>query len=297
MAQNTVSIKLDSVQIEDFSNMMKILNWKEKPVGNMYIKEAFLSPKGGVATLYTSGKLVLQGSEDFAQTIAYIKGSSEEYEDIIPHIGVDEVGKGDYFGPLVVVACFVDKDFVEKISGLGFDDSKKFSDKKISHLYNEVRDYSYYYPIVLDPSVYNDLINEYGNLSILLAKQHTQCIETGLEDLKKKGIECKKVVIDQFSSSKNRILDELGPLGKNASVEQFHKGESDIAVAVASVIARGILLEEFDKLQSKYEFDFPKGASHVIEPGADFVRRYGKEELREVAKVSFKTTQKVLSLV
>jgi len=297
MAQNTVSIKLDGVQIGDFSDMMKTLNWREKPVGNMYIKEAFVSPQGGVATLYTSGKLVLQGSEDFTQTIVYIKGSSEEQKDMVPHIGVDEVGKGDYFGPLVVVACFVDKDFVEKISALGFDDSKKFSDKKILKLYDEVRDYPYYYPIVLAPNDYNDLINKYGNLAILLAKQHTQCIERGLEDLKERGVKCKKVVIDQFSSSKNRILDELGPLGKSVSVEQFHKGESDIAVAAASIIARGIFLEEFDKLRSKYEFDFPKGATHVIEPGVDFVRRYGEEELREVAKVSFKTTQKVLSLV
>ncbi|MCD4756278.1 ribonuclease HIII [bacterium] len=296
MAQNTVSIKLDSTQIEAFASVMKNLGWKEKPVGNMYIKEAFVSPMGGVATLYTSGKLVLQGSEDFTQIIVSIKGD-EKYEDIIPHMGVDEVGKGDYFGSLVVVACFVDEAFVKKISHLGFGDSKKFSDKKILQLYDEVKDYPYYYPIIVYPNMYNDLVNEYGNVSILLAKQHSQCIETGLQDLAEKKIECRKVVIDQFSSSKSRVLDELGPLGKGIEVEQFHKGESDIAVAAASILARGIFLEEFDRLQSKYDFDFPKGATHVIESGVEFVQRYGEEKLRDVAKVGFKTTQKVLSLV
>jgi ribonuclease HIII len=297
MAQNTVSIKLDSKQFEAFDEMLEALGWKARTVNNEYIKQSYVSPKGSVATLYTSKKLVLQGSEDFSQTISYIKGSEEKNLDIVPHIGVDEVGKGDYFGPLVVVACFVDKEFTEKISYLGFDDSKKFSDSKILELYDHVRDYPYYYPIILYPSLYNELINKYGNLSLLLAKQHTSCIETGLTDLKERGIECKSVVIDQFASSKNRILDELGPLGKSVEVQQFHKGESDIAVAAASIIARGIFLEEFEKLRSEYAFNFPKGASNVIYPGIDFVKIYGQEKLREVAKVSFKTTGKILSLV
>lgn len=297
MLQNTISIQLNDIQAESFSEMMEALGWVEKEVNNEYIEDAFRSPSGGVATLYSSGKLVLQGNEDFTQAISYIKGSSEKELEILPHMGVDEVGKGDYFGPLVVVACFVNEDFVEKISYLGFADSKKFSDKKILDLYSMVKDYPYYYPIVLYPNIYNDLVDQYGNLSLILAKQHTQCIENGLTDLKKKGIECKKVVIDQFSSSKNRILDELGPLGKNIEVEQFHKGESDIAVAAASIIARGIFLEEFYRLRSEYDFDFPKGASNVIDAGINFVRSYGKEKLRDVAKISFKTTGKILRSV
>ena len=297
MQQNTVSIKLDSNQIEAFDDMMEALGWKARATNNEYIKESVISPNGSVATLYTSGKLVLQGSEDFSQTISYIKGSKGQDTEVVPHIGVDEVGKGDYFGPLVVVACFVNEEFTEKISYLGFDDSKKFSDRKILELYDRVKEYAYYYPIVLYPTIYNDLVNEYGNVSVLLAKQHTKCIEAGLKDLQKRGIECKEVVIDQFSSSKNRILDELGPLGKAVNVVQFHKGESDIAVAAASIIARGIFLEEFDRLRAEYDFDFPKGASNVIDAAIDFVRIYGEKKLREVAKVGFKTTKKVLSLV
>jgi ribonuclease HIII len=86
-------------------------------------------------------------------------------------------------------------------------------------------------------------------------------------------------------------------MGRKVEVEQFHKGESDIAVAAASIIARGIFLEEFDKMGKKYNFDFPKGASNVIDSGLSFIEKYSKEELRNVAKVGFKTTQRILALV
>jgi ribonuclease HIII len=93
------------------------------------------------------------------------------------------------------------------------------------------------------------------------------------------------------------VLKELGELGKKVDVEQFHEGESDIAVAAASIIARGIFLEEFDKMSKEYDFDFPKGASNVIDSGLSFVKKYGVEELRNVAKVGFRTTQRILALV
>lgn len=297
MSQNTVSIKLDDKQIKNFPKMMKALGWIPKNLKSDYVDYAFTSPEGAVATMYSSGKLVLQGGEDFTKTVSLIKESGDKGLTVEPHIGVDEVGKGDYFGPLVVVACFVNKEFVEKISYLGFDDSKRFTDKKIRDLYLHVKEYPYYYESIVHPSEYNDLVNEDGNVSIVLAKQHSKCIEKALKDLQQKGISCESVVIDQFSSSKNRILDELGVLGKEVKVKQFHKGESDIAVAAASIIARGIFLEEFDRMSEKYDFNFPKGASNVINSGISFIQKYGQEELRDVAKVGFKTTQRILALV
>jgi len=297
MSQNTVSIKLDKNQIENFPEILLALGWIPKLLKNDYVEYAFISPKGSVATLYSSGKLVLQGNEDFTEAISHIKESRGESDFIEPHIGVDEVGKGDYFGPLVVVACYVNDEFADKISQLGFDDSKKFTDHKIEQLYNHVKDYPYYYPSIVKPTEYNDLVNEDGNVSILLAKQHSKCIEMGLKDLKEKGIPCESVVIDQFSSSKNRILNELGELGREINIKQFHKGESDIAVAAASIIARGIFLEEFEKMNKEYDFTFPKGASDVIDSGISFIQKHGREELRNVAKVGFKTTQRVLALV
>ena len=297
MTQNTVSIKLSDKEVKEFSTVMKALGWIVKEINNDYVLGAFTSPNGSVATLYSSGKLVFQGGESFTEVISHIHGSKGEKDFVQPHIGVDEVGKGDYFGPLVVVACYVNNEFADKLSLLGFDDSKKFTDRKIAELYSNVKDYPYYYPSIVSPSEYNDLVNKEGNVSILLAKQHSKCIEMGLKDLKEKGVPCESVVIDQFASSKHRILDELGDLGKKVEVVQFHKGESDIAVAAASIIARGIFIDEFKKMNEKYNFDFPKGATNVINSGIEFVQRYGREELRNVAKVSFRTSQKIFALV
>jgi ribonuclease HIII len=297
MSQHTITIQLDENQIENFREMMEALGWVPKKISNDYIDYAFTSPNGSVATLYSSGKLVLQGKEDFTPTITHIKASRGESSFIQPHIGVDEVGKGDYFGPLVVVACYVNNEFADRISQLGFDDSKRFTDHKIEELYNNVKEYPYYYASIVEPPEYNDLVNEDGNVSIVLAKQHSKCIEMALTDLKAKDIPCEKVVIDQFSSSKNRILDQLGTMGKKVEVEQFHKGESDIAVAAASIIARGIFLEEFERMNKEYDFIFPKGASNVVNSGLSFIQKYGEEELRKVAKVGFKTTQRILALV
>jgi ribonuclease HIII len=245
-------------------------------------------------------KVVFQGKEDFEMLIKLLKdkvkssGKTNISVEVIPHIGVDEVGKGDYFGPLVVVACFVNDKFLQDTQLLGIGDSKKISDNRIRDIYEEIRDYPYYYVSIVNPQEYNEQVKELKNVSILLAKQHSKVIEMGLRDLAEKNIECKEVVIDQFSSKKSRVIDELGPLGKKIRFVQFHKGESDIAVACASVIARAIFLIELDKMSKEYYFTFPKGASNVIETGREFVKKHGVEELKKVAKISFKTTKRVI---
>lgn len=296
MSQNTFTVLLSKEEQARVKDVLLANGWGEETDGNEYVEYRLRSPLGSIAIMYSSGKLVFQGKEDFTSVIANIKQREEEVIDFKPHIGVDEVGKGDYFGPLVVVSCFVDEDFIKKIKLLGFADSKKFSDSKISSMFEKVREYPYYYSSVVHPSEYNELASKYGNVSILLAKQHSIVIERALCDLQSKGIECKNVVIDQFSSSKSRVVDELGDLGKRIELEQYHKGESDIAVAAASIIARGIFLEEWGKMNSKYGLQFPKGASNVIDFGKGFVLEYGQEELKKVAKVGFKTTKDILKL-
>lgn len=296
MAQNTVSIQLDAKDIKDLKGVLLANGWEESSVNNEYVALRMKNGKGSVCTVYTSKKIVFQGNEDFSETVSLIKEGCEEknQEILLPHIGVDEVGKGDYFGPLVVVACFVNKDIMKKISCLGIADSKKISDGKILKIYNALRDYDFYYSSVVSPSEYNELYKEYKNVSVLLAKQHSKVIEMGLSDLKAKNIQCDYVVIDQFSSQKSRVVDELGILGKEVDFRQFHKGESDIAVATASVLARGIFLEEMESMSKNYYFNFPKGASNVIDSAKEFVKKNGVDELSKVAKVSFKTTIKVM---
>ncbi len=293
--QNTVSLDIDKKDFQKVKDLLLAQNWTEQSDINQYVLFRLKSPSGSLAIMYFSGKLVLQGREDLTRVIATLKKDKEEtLEEFIPHFGVDEVGKGDYFGPLVVVGCFVNDDLYKKVKLLGFADSKKFSDQKIENLYNMVKDYPYYYASIVYPNEYNRLTKIYKNASLLLAKQHSKVIEKGLVDLESKKEICNYVVIDQFSTSKSRVTNELGQLGKKYKFIQFHKGESDIAVATASIIARGIFVEEWRKMDMKYDFHFPKGASNVIDNAKLFVSVYGEEELNNVAKTSFKTTKQVL---
>ncbi|MGI6423441.1 MAG: ribonuclease HIII [Candidatus Dojkabacteria bacterium] len=297
---NTQSTSTISIERDEEQRVGKVLlsnGWSEEVDRNEYVKARYRSPLGSVAILYSSGKLVFQGKQDFNSLILDIKQeSSEESSSFVDHIGVDEVGKGDYFGPLVVVSCFVDREFEKRISLLGFGDSKRFSDRKILELFKEIEEYPYYFSSVVVPAEYNRLVLEYGNVAVLLAKQHSIVIEKGLSKLKLDGVECKRVVIDQFSSSKDRVRKELGELGSRVELIQFHKGESDLAVAAASIIARAIFLKEWEKMNERYDLVFPKGATSVVEFGKEFVSKYGEDELRNVAKIGFRTTDEILKL-
>jgi ribonuclease HIII len=300
MSQQTISLKLTQEEVDSLKYILEKKGWKEEGINNEYVALRMKNDNGSVCTLYTSMKVVFQGRDDFEELIKLVKDRAEDGNEIkipievVPHIGVDEVGKGDYFGPLVVVACFVNNKFLQDTELLGIGDSKKISDHRIRDIYQEIKDYPYYYVSIVKPEEYNKQIKELRNVSILLARQHSKVIEMGLRDLAEKNIECKEVVIDQFSSKKSRVVDELGPLGKKVKFVQFHKGESDIAVACASVIARAIFLTELDKMEKEYYFTFPKGASNVIEAGREFVKKHGVGELEKVAKISFKTTKKVI---
>lgn len=293
--QNTVSLDIEKEEFQSIKDLLLAQNWVEQNDSNQYVVYRLKSHGGTIATMYFSGKLVLQGREDFTKVISMLKEEKvDTSQEFLPHFGVDEVGKGDYFGPLVVVGCFVNGEFFKKVKLLGFADSKKFSDEKIENLYSMVKDYPYYYSSIVYPNEYNQLTKIYRNASLLLAKQHSKVIEEGLRDLESKKISCNYVVIDQFSSSKSRVTNELGQLGKKCKFVQFHKGESDIAVACASIIARGIFVQEWKKMNMKYNFHFPKGASNVIDNAKLFVSVHGEKELDSVAKTSFKTTKQVL---
>ncbi len=293
--QNTFTLELKQDEFEKVKDSLLALNWAEEFDSSQYVVFRLRSPQGSIAIMYFSGKLVFQGKEDFTSVISTFKQEeSSEDNEFKPHMGVDEVGKGDYFGPLVVVSCFVTEEFYKKVKILGFGDSKKFSDKRISKLFDTVKDYPYYYSSIVHPKEYNKMTIKYKNASLLLAKQHSIVIENGIKDLESKGIVCNHIVIDQFSSAKSRITNELGEYGRKYEVVQYHKGESDVAVACASVIARGIFVKEWEKMNKEYDFVFPKGASNVIDNAKLFVSRYGKKELEKVAKVSFKTTKDVL---
>lgn len=257
----------------------------------------------GVVVIYTSGKVVIQ-SKDTTSEIQNIfgvdsknstGGSGGRANEFTPHVGSDEVGKGDYFGPMVVCAAYLNEEGLELVKKLGVTDSKKLTDDRMLEIYEAVKDEIIYSCTITPPNEYNDIYSKVKNASVLLGMQHGEAIEGVLEKLEAAEIETTEVIIDQFSTREDRIMANLGPKGKTKKIIQFPKGESDPAVAVASVIARATFLHEWNKMEMEFGMKFPKGATNVISTGKSFVRNLGEGRLGEVAKLSFRTTGQVMA--
>jgi len=209
---------------------------------------------------------------------------------LVRWIGSDEAGKGDYFGPLVIAGVLVDNTLVKSLEELGVKDSKRLSDNSVKELANKIKKMCLCSVVTIGPTKYNELYNKIRNLNRLLAWGHSRAIENILD-----REECDYALADQFGDEKF-IIAALMEKGKGIRVKQEIRAESDIGVAAASILARAEFVHRLATLSVKYGMDFPKGASPaVIETGKEFVRRYGKERLKEVAKIHFKTTKSVLA--
>ncbi len=213
----------------------------------------------------------------------------------LPIIGTDESGKGDYFGPLVSAGVYVDEHSETDLIACGVKDSKKLSDNKNLEFAREIAKIckGRFAIIEISPEKYNDLYEQFKkekkNLNTLLAWGHAKAIE---EILSK--VDCKVAIADQFADEKV-ILSKLQEKGKELKLIQMHKAEQNIAVAAASILARARFLEKLSKLSDEYKTDLPKGVSRtVIENARKIVDLHGKEALRKVAKLHFKTTSEVL---
>lgn len=216
-----------------------------------------------------------------------------------PHIGTDESGKGDYFGPLVSAAVFVDKDLAAALTELGVRDSKKLSDKSVRKLAAEIRRIArdWYAVTRIGPERFNTLLSqmrsEGKNLNTLLAWGHARSIE----DLLAKNVGARFVVVDQFADARyieEKILADTRERG--LEFLQFPKAEADIAVAAASILARDSFLDWLEHESSRLGVTLPKGASDAVVAAArSIVATHGREQLNSIAKISFKTTEKVLA--
>lgn len=252
-------------------------------------------------TLYKSGKLLLQG-KDTPEFIEYylepvlLKKINLGYSDIIndlesheARIGVDESGKGDYFGPLVIAGVHITPEIEKKLVEIGVKDSKCISDKKIMVLREKIIEMCPYSVVVIGPQRYNQLYDKIGNLNRMLAWGHARVIENVLSK-----VNCDRVIIDKFGNNKF-ILDALMKRGKKIPVVQKVRAESDCAVAAASVLARGEFLRRLAKLSKELGIKLPKGASKIVEQSAqDLITKKGFEILQSTAKIHFKTTKKVI---
>lgn len=259
----------------------------------------FQAKKQGIScTLYESGKLMVQGKEkdDFIsyylepEILGKLSYTYPETEvDTSPHIGVDEAGKGDFFGPLCIAALYADKSMILELIKMGIRDSKQVNDNIILKQAEKIRALCPYSLVILYPKKYNELYNQFKNLNSLLAWGHATAIE---EASQKTG--CAKVIIDQFA---NEHVVERALSRKKLSLDltQRHRGEEDIVVAGASILARAAFVQGIDKLGAQFNLTLPKGASSlVIEAGRRFVAMHGEASLKEVAKLHFKTIQTIL---
>jgi len=203
-------------------------------------------------------------------------------------IGTDEAGKGDYFGPLVVAGVYVTEATAILLRQIGVRDSKTLSDKRIAEMSVEIRQTCPVNVVAIGPERYNDMYAKIRNLNRLLAWGHARVIENLLEK-----IECGRVVSDQFGDE--RVLQRaLMEKGKRVELVQRHRAEDDVAVAAASIIARGEFVHRLQLLSQTYGVDLHKGAGPpVLTSGRRFIAQHGREALGKVAKLHFKTTQQI----
>lgn len=204
-------------------------------------------------------------------------------------IGIDEAGKGDYFGPLVIAACFSNEKIEIEFGKIGLRESKNISDSRAFSLENSIKRISPFEIVVIGPEKYNELHKKMRNLNRLLAWGHSRSLENLLA--KTNPVE---VIADQFGD-KRLIENALMNKGRSINLTQRHKAESVPAVAAASVLARAEFLRRLDGLSKQYGVKLHKGAgAPTDEAGKRFVEIHGHEALAKVAKIHFKNTSKII---
>lgn len=320
MAKTTFTYELTNDQQELLLGVMLSGNYRKREVPYSLWS---IEGDGFNATLYSKEKhakrkLCVQGAkaEDFVLFVLEpnVLGSATlGYETVLdptltsPHAGSDESGKGDYFGPLVVCCAYTDEKLSAQMQELGIKDCKQMSDKAVLTAGAKARALlgpDGYSVVKLGSAAYNRLYAKMRNINRMLAWAHG----TAIEELLTKRSGCPRVVVDQFAPTEATILRALKPLGKKAEVVQRHKAESDIAVAVASVIAREIFLRDVAKMseeifgsappaEGEEKPKVPIGSSDpkVRALAEEMVRKEGPVWLMNHAKAHFQTTDKVLA--
>lgn len=207
----------------------------------------------------------------------------------LSRIGIDESGKGDYFGPLVIAAVFVTPITQQDLILMQVRDSKKISDGRILEMAPDVRLVCPHSIVAIGPQRYNELYAKIKNLNRLLAWGHARALENLLQQ-----VDCELAIADQFGDER-LILSALQEKGKQIRLVQRTKAEADVAVAAASVLARAEFLQRLRRLSQELNTTLPKGAAPAVElAGRMVVKKYGQDRLSTVAKLHFKTTKQVL---
>jgi ribonuclease HIII len=205
-------------------------------------------------------------------------------------IGLDESGKGDYFGPLVIGAVYVDEQTEDKLIALGVRDSKLLTDKRMLAMAEDIKALCPHFVVPIEPKRYNELYAKVQNLNRLLAWGHAWALENMLEK-----VSCDLAVVDKFGDE-SYLRKTLREKGRQITVVQQTHAEEDIAVAAASILARARFVQQIEQLSRRVGKTLSKGASDpsIVTIGRELVAEHGKEILAEIAKLHFKTTEMIL---
>jgi ribonuclease HIII len=260
---------------------------------------------------YDSGKLVVQGKEtqefvEFVLEPEILKEVKLGYETVLnpdlllARLGIDESGKGDFFGPMCIAGVYVNEQIVHSWKDAGIKDSKLIgSDQRIRDLSETIRKTPGCVSTVIPigNEAYNRLYRTMRSVNSVLAWGHARAIENLMGSKDRMSVPPIKAISDQFAATKEVVSKALMSMGREIELVQRHKAEEDIAVAAASILARNEFITRLGRLEKTYGMAFPRGASAAVDAAAkEFVGKYGPDELPKVAKVHFRTALRAQGL-
>lgn len=258
-----------------------------------------------VITLYESGKAMFQGVSadvDAAMWGTILDNTKEKKAEKklaeakyynCNAVGSDEVGTGDYFGPIVVTACYVKKEDIAFLEKLGVGDSKKIDDTKIKKIAPEIAKKIKYRSVILSNKEYNEKYTKDINMNKIKAIMHNRVLYQLMQE-EKPSIDY--IIVDEFAREARyyEYLNGVTAIQKNITF-MTKAEDKNLAVACGSIISRYLFLKEFDKLCDSIHIPLPKGAGKDVDKiGEEVVAKYGKEKLKEIAKFNFKNTDRIL---
>ncbi|MGD0614792.1 MAG: ribonuclease HIII [Verrucomicrobiota bacterium] len=300
--------KLTDPQAAALEALLRTQNFKFREVP--YARFAAEKDKTNLV-FYESGKLVVQGkgTQEFIEFVLepeILKEARLGYEAVLnpellaPRLGVDESGKGDFFGPLCVAGVYVNGAVVNAWKDSGIRDSKNISsDRKIKELAELIRKTPGCVTTVvpIGNEAYNRLYRKMRSVNTLLAWGHARVIENLMGQRHRMIPPPVRAISDQFASNKETVAKALMPLGREIELVQKHRAEEDLAVAAASILARHEFVTRLAGLGREFEMELPRGASAAVDAAAkEFIARHGADGLPKAAKMHFRTALRAQGL-
>ena len=297
---STHKIKATNSQLQDMIEYYK--GYLTSNNSNYIIARAKLN--NVTITFYRTNVVLFQGQNEAVEynhwadkfNLPLETTSNDEYQDYshLTAIGTDEVGTGDYFGPIVVCATYTNDETIEKLRHLGVKDSKLLTDKQMIPLALQIASIIPYSIILLDPTKINQLSDKFNNLNFIKAYLHNKAINSILKKLG--DVKLDAILIDEFTPKEKYLKYLENQSNVVTNITTVTKGEKEhIGIAAASILARSAFLRELKKLSTEYNIELLKGAGKDVDRTAiSFVKSYGFSELLKVAKIKYANTERII---